>query len=198
MPQSYVQNNDALQAFHKWRDSAKTQGLGGKDLNPTFFVPQSKLETYLKSHDRVENLLAAVLTPEERPSVPAGYIRKNYLRTFAILLCIGEGQWISTFQQYRSLRDHKLPYDTEPADFPYSPNSDLFTNFKAAQWQFCAMPLQYDMKDRFSPEVILPIRSKTEIGRGGSAIIFKIVVDEAYNSLHPIIAQVILCPSRCL
>ncbi|KAI4224143.1 MAG: hypothetical protein LQ349_007288, partial [Xanthoria aureola] len=166
-----------------------TPGLGGKDLDPTFFVPQSRLETYLRSHDRVENLLDAVLDPEGRHSVAARYIRDNYLRTFAILLYIGEGPWISTFQQYRSLRDDKLPYDTEPADFPKTHNSDLFTKFKAAQWQFCAMALQYDMKDRFSPEVILPIRSKTEIGSGGSAIIFKIVVDEAYNSLHPIVGQ---------
>ena len=198
MPQSSVQNNDSLQAFHKWRKSAETPGLGGKDLDETFFIPQSKLENYLRSPDRVENLLDAVLNPEERPSVAAGYIRNNYLRTFAILLCIGQGHWISTFQQYRSLGDAKLPYDTEPADFPKTFTSDLFTNFKAAQWQFCAMALQYDMKDRFNPEVILPIRSKTEIGSGGSAVIFKIVVDEAYNSLHPIVGQVILCPSRYL
>lgn len=198
MLQSSVQNNDSLQAFHKWRKSAGIPGLGGKDLDETFFIPQSKLENYLGSPDRVENLLDAVLNPEERPSVAAEYIRDNYLRTFAILLCIGQGQWISHFRQHRSLLDDKLPYDTEPADFPKTFTSDLFTNFKAAQWQFCAMALQYDMKDRFNPEVILPIRSKTEIGSGGSAVIFKIVVDEEYNSLHPVVGQVILCPSRYL
>ena len=198
MPQSSVQYSDSLQAFHKWRESAKTQGLGGRDLDLTFFIPQSKVEEYLRAPCRVETLLDAVLNLEERPSVAAGYIRNNYLRTFAILLCIDQGHWISHFRQYRSLLDDKLPYDTEPADFPKTFNADLFTNFKAAQWQFCAMAFQYDMKDRFNPEVILPIRSKTEIGKGGSAIIFKIVVDEAYNSLHPNVGQVILCPSRCL
>ena len=172
--------------------------MGGKDLDKTFFIPQSKLKNYLGFSDRVENLLDAVLNPEERPSVAAKYIRDNYLRTFAILLCIGQGQWISHFRQHRSLLDDKLPYDTEPANFPYSPNPDLVTDFKAEQWQFCAMALQYDMQDRFNPEVILPIRSKEEIGSGGSAIIFKIVVDEAYNSLHPIGGQVIPCPSRYL
>lgn len=206
MAQSYAQHSDALQAFHRWRRSPEVQtpGLGGDDLDSTFFIPQSKLEAYLTSNDRVENLLFAVLNPAERPAVAAGYIREHYLRTFATLLCINEGHWIYTFQQYRSLRDDKLPYDTEPADFPYTVNSDLFKKFKAAQWQFCAMALQYDMKDRFRPEVILPITSKTEIGRGGSATIFQIVVDEAYNFLRPHMAgrlsNVILCPSpfpRC-
>ncbi|KAL8751864.1 MAG: hypothetical protein Q9199_006136 [Rusavskia elegans] len=183
MAQSYAQHSDALQAFHRWRLSPEVQtpGLGGDDLDSTSFIPQSKLEAYLTPHHRVENLLVAVLNTEERPKVPAEYIRKYYLRTFATLLCINEGHWIYNFQQHRPLRDDKLPYDTEPVDFPYTVNSDLFKKFKAAQWQFCAMALQYDMKDRFKPEVILPITSKTEIGRGGSATIFQIVVDEAEN-----------------
>ncbi|KAF6234022.1 hypothetical protein HO173_007852 [Letharia columbiana] len=41
------------------------------------------------------------------------------------------------------------------------------------------------MNDRFKEEDILPITRKEKIGEGGSAIIYKIVVDENYNSLRP-------------
>ncbi|KAL8649187.1 MAG: hypothetical protein Q9210_004551 [Variospora velana] len=190
MAQSYAQHSDALQAFHRWRLSAEAQtpGLGGGNLDTTSFIPRSKLEAYLTSHHCVETLLDAVLDGRERPAVAADYIRQYYLRTFAILLCIDEAHWIYNFQQYRSLRDEKMPYDTRPADFPHTINSNLFERFQAAQWQFCATPFQYDMKDRFKRQEILPITSKTEIGRGGSATIFQIVVDESYNFLRPHVA----------
>ncbi|KAL8919647.1 MAG: hypothetical protein Q9208_006679 [Pyrenodesmia sp. 3 TL-2023] len=183
MAQSYAQHSDALQAFHRWRLSAEAQtpGLWGGNLDTTSFIPQSKLEAYLTSHHCVETLLDVVLDGKERPAVAADYIRRYYLRTFAILLCIDEAHWIYNFQQYRSLRDEKMPYDTRPADFPYTGNSNLFERFQAAQWQFCAMPFQYDMKDRFKRQEILPITSKREIGRGGSATIFQIVSSQQPN-----------------
>ncbi|KAL8896162.1 MAG: hypothetical protein Q9207_007843 [Kuettlingeria erythrocarpa] len=185
MAESHAQHSDALQAFHRWRRSpeAQTPGLGGSDLDATAFISQSKLEAYLAP--RVENLLVAVLKPEDRPAVTADYIRRYYLRTFATLLCINEGHWIYSFQQYRSLRDGKMPHMAESEDFPYTEDSELFKKFNAAQWQFCPKYLQYDMKDRFRPQEILPITGKTEIGRGGSATIFQITVDEAYNFLRP-------------
>ncbi|KAL8747821.1 MAG: hypothetical protein Q9184_007549 [Pyrenodesmia sp. 2 TL-2023] len=181
MAQSPAQHSDAVQAFHRWRRSAEAQtpGLGGGNLDTISFIPESKLKAYLTSHHYVETLLDAILDARERPAVAADYIRQYYLRTFATLLCIDEGHWIYNFQQYRSLRDQKMPYDTRPADFPYTGSSNLFESFQTAQWQFCAMPLQYDMKDRFKRQEILPITSKTEIGSGGSATIFKIVVDES-------------------
>lgn len=187
MVEAPAQHNDTLHAFHTWRRSAEAQlpGIGGPDLESVcLFVPQSNLEDYFDSHHHLENLLDAVLDSRERPDVEPNYVRDHYLQTFATLLCIGEGRLIHHFQQYNSLQDQKLPYRTRPDDFPFT-TPDKFEDFKNAQWQFCASKLEYGMKGRFKEEDILPIIRKEKIGEGGSAIIYKIVVDENYNFLYP-------------
>lgn len=186
MATSYAQHSQTLQDFHRWRHSPQTRtpGLGGSNLVPTSFISRSKLEAYLET-SRLEDLLHTVLNNDEIPAVAVAYVREHYLRCFATLLCINKGEWICHFQQYRSLRDEKMPYDTRPEQFPFDDRPDLFETFKAAQWQFCAMSLQYDMKDRFRDQDILPITSKKEIGRGGSATIYMIDVDESYHALRP-------------
>ena len=187
MPGTYAQHHDALQAFQNWKRSTEAQvpGIGGPEFETICqFVPRSNLGKYFERPNRVEKLLDAVLDSHERPAVEANYVREHYLQSFAILLCIGEGRMIHHFQQYKSLRDQKLPYRTRPDDFPIT-MPDKFEDFKEAQWQFCASHLEYGMNDRFKEEDILPITRKEKIGEGGSAIIYKIVVDEDYNSLQP-------------
>ena len=187
MATSYALHNDALHAFHRWRRSSEAQlpGIGGPKFETVcLFVPRSNLEEYFDRPLQLENLLDAVLDSPERPAVDPNYVREHYLKSFATLLCIGEGRMIYHFQQYNSLRDQKLPYHTKPDDFP-STTPDKFDEFKKTQWQFCAPRLEYGMGDRFKEEDILPITRKEKIGEGGSAIIYKIVVDESYNSLRP-------------
>ena len=200
MVDPYPQHNDAVQAFHIWRRSSEAQllGTGGPDFDTTCpFVPRSNLEKYFERPRQLENLLDAVLDSHERPAVEAAYVRDHYLQSFAILMCIGEGRMIYLFQQHNSLRDQKLPYRTRPDDFPFTiPHK--FEEFKNAQWQFCAPKLEYSMNDRFKEEDILPITRKEKIGEGGSAIIYKIVVDENYDSLRPrgFVIPVRSAPSR--
>ena len=91
---------------------------------------------------------------------------------------------IHHFQQYQSLRDQKLPHRTRPDVFPFT-SPDKFEEFKDAQWQFCVPTLEYNMKDRYKEEDILPIITKEKIGEGGSAIVYKVVVDDSYNRLRP-------------
>ncbi|CAF9943242.1 MAG: hypothetical protein ALECFALPRED_010901 [Alectoria fallacina] len=181
------QHNDALHAFHTWRRSSEAQllGIGGPHFESTCpFVPRSNLEKYFERPRQLEHLLDASLDSTKRPTVDADYVRRNYLQSFATLLCIGEGGLIHHFSQYESLKDQKLPYRTRPDDFPYT-TPDKFEDFKNAQWQFCASNLEYGMNGRFKEEDILPIILKEKIGEGGSAIIYKIVVDENYNALQP-------------
>ena len=187
MVEPHAQHNDVLQAFHTWRLSSEAQlpGIGGPDFETICpFVPRSNLEKYFERPRQVENLLDAVLDSHERPAVEASYVREHYLQSFATLLCINEGGMIHRFVQYKSLQDQKLPYRTRPDGFPFT-TPDIFEEFKKAQWQFCASNLEYSMNDRFKEEDILPIIRKEKIGEGGSAIIYKIVVDEEYNSLRP-------------
>ena len=182
-----AQHNEALQAFHTWKRSTEAQssGIGGPQFETVCpFIPCANLEEYFRRYGRLEGLLDAVLDSSERPEVEPDYVRKHYLQSFAILLCIGEGRLIHHFQQYISLRDQKLPYHTRPDDFPIT-TPDKFEFFKQEQWQFCASKLEYNMNGRFKEEDILPITYKDPIGEGGSAIIYKIVIEENYNSLRP-------------
>lgn len=187
MVEQYAQHTDALQAFHTWRKSSEAllPGIGGPGIETERkFVPRSNLEKYFERPRRLENLLDALLNSDERPAVDANYVREHYLQSFATLLCIGEGRFIHHFQQYKSLRDEKMPYRNRPDDFPFI-TPDKFEEFKKEQWQFCAPKLEYRMSDRFKEEDILPITRKEKIGEGGSAIIYKIVVEEGYNLLRP-------------
>ena len=128
--------------------------------------------------------MGAVLNNNDRPAVDPAFVQEHYLESFAILLCIGQGHLIHHFQEYNSLRDQKLPYHTQPDDFPIT-KPNIFEDFKQEQWQFCASKLEYNMNGRFKKEEILPITYKEPIGEGGSAIIYRIVIEEGYNSLHP-------------
>ena len=187
MVNSQPQHADALQAFHTWRHSSEAQllGIGGPDLEPTCpFIPRTNLENYFNQPHQLEGLLDAVLNSKQRPAVDANYVRDHYLQSFATLLCIGQGSWIYHFQQYHSLRDQKLPHRTRPDVFPIT-IPDIFEKFKDAQWQFCVPTLEYNMNERYKEEDILPIISKEKIGEGGSAIVYKIVVDDSYNGLRP-------------
>lgn len=187
MAESDAQHKDTSQAFHRWRRSPEAQlsGIGGPDLETTrTFIPRSNLEEYFERPHRLENLLDNVLSSDERPAVDVNYIRNNYLQSFATLLCIGKGRLIHHFRQHQSLRDSNMPYHTQPDEFPFL-TPDIFEEFKNAQWQFCASKLEYSMDVRFKEESILPIILKEKIGEGGSAIIYKIVVDESHNSLLP-------------
>ncbi len=180
-----AQHDDTVQAFHTWRRSSETQlpGVGGPDLKTVCpFIPRSKLEEYFQRYRQLENLLIAVRG--SHAAVDPDYVRDHYLQSFATLLCIGQGHLIYHFQHYNSLRDQNLPHHTRPDDFPFT-ERDIFEEFKNAQWQFCASKLEYSMNARFKEEEILPIISKVEIGQGGSAIIYKIVVDASYNFLRP-------------
>ena len=187
MVQASAQHNEALQAFHIWKRSTEAQspGIGGPQSETVrSFIPRPNLEEYFGRPGRIEDLLDAVLDSNERPAVDPDYVREHHLQSFAILLCMGEGSMIHHFTQFNSLQDQKLPHYIRPDDFPTT-TPDKFDSFKSTQWQFCPSKLEYGMNGRFKEDEILPITHKEQIGEGGSAIIYKIVVEESYDSLRP-------------
>ena len=181
------EQDDEVQAFHRWISSSETRrtGIGGSShVTQCGFIPPSAVKEYLGANRRVEDLLTS-LFGREASSIDAEVIREHYIRPLAILLVIGEGPMIKHFVQYLSLQDHRLPYRSRPEDFPFSSHSNFFERFHNQQWQFCAADLEYNMNLHLHKEEILPITDKQEIGRGGNAVIFKISVDEEYNKLVP-------------
>ncbi|KAL9604134.1 MAG: hypothetical protein Q9219_000722 [cf. Caloplaca sp. 3 TL-2023] len=179
--------NVEFQALRRWIDSAQQPGLGGPSHStPCGFIPISALNGYLRTNDRVENLLTWLFGRDWTKVIDAETVRNHHLRSFSILLLIGHGKMIEYFVKYRSLQDHQLPYQTRPKDFPHSSwDQNFFDRFYDNQWQFCPMSLEYNMDLHLEKEEILPILHKEELGRGGDAIAYKIVVDSEHNKLVP-------------
>ena len=187
MSGSQFEYHEAIQAFHRWRLDPRTRhpGIGAHNCeSPCDFIPYATVKEYLGASGKVEKLLNALFGSPGDHTISPQYIREHYLRPFAILLSIGQGHMIRHWAQYPSLQDHRLPYLGRPAEFPTS-TPDFFESFKSQQWQFCPARMVYNMNSRLSAEEILPIIYKEEIGQGGSAVIYKIVIHDGYNDLVP-------------
>lgn len=90
---------------------------------------------------------------------------------------------INRFVEYDSLEDKQLPFHQRPANFPESRPCDLWQLFYKQQWRYCPVELTYNMGKRLTKDVILPFSVERRLGRGGSAYVYEIRVDRAYNRL---------------
>lgn len=184
MPGIQGEDHSEIQAFWRWYENTRARclGIGGPDhAAQRNFIPLSAVQQYLGASQCVEGLLAALCAE----NVEAQTVREHYLRTLAILILIGKGHMIKHFVRYHSLKDERLPFRTRPEDFPHSSDAKFFDKFRRKQWQFCVTDLEYNMDLHLHKEEILPIVEKEEIGRGGNATVFKIVIASEYNKLVP-------------
>lgn len=176
-----------LQHFHHFVATRCQQGIGStEDIDiGSRFLPTSDLETYFDDDgekDRLRDILNRVLPSPGPPLVDPSAIQSEYLKVFAILLCIGKGRFIVSFVVHPGLSDSHLPFRQRPPDFPTSP--DFFDVFFKKQWMFCAPDLQYASYKTLAAGTILPITSRELIGTGGDADVYKIVTHPSYNKLH--------------
>ena len=176
----------ALQDFLRWLEDARQEEWTDEPAREgRYFVPQTRLQSYL-SPKRVERLLDVLFPGQdviERP--PSRQIIDRYLRVFSILLCIGHGAFIKHFIRFESLQDTKLPFGSPPSSFPRSADHNLFEPFQQRQWEFCCPTFIYDMRSHYESERILPITRRENIASGGSAIIYRICIEEEYNDIYP-------------
>lgn len=182
-----AESQPGYQDFLQWKASPdiRKRGCRGSDatVGPTY-ISQVALEERL-TRKRIELLLKEISRDWDQPALNAEYVRTHYLRPFAILLSVGYGYMITHVVEHQSLRDRYLPFFQEPEGFPKSTACNLFQKFYEEQWQFCAVKLEFDMNYRLENDYILPIHDKTRIGHGGSAVLYKIDVDDTYNALVP-------------
>ncbi|KAL8837659.1 MAG: hypothetical protein Q9176_005576 [Flavoplaca citrina] len=177
----------AVQAFLQWKVKPgirRTGCTGSDNMIGSAYISQADLQDYLTT-EQIKTLLQELFHNTNQSPPHADQVRSNYLRAFAILLAVGYGRMIRHFVERRELQDKSLPFPTEPEDFPKTQNQNLFEAFYKEQWQFCALPLEYDMCDNLRDGYILPFTAKQVIADGGSAILYKITVDEVYNKLKP-------------
>ncbi|KAL6716241.1 hypothetical protein ACLMJK_005807 [Lecanora helva] len=179
--------SDDIEDFRSWEnsDTSLRKGYAGIDhTRENTYIPLTVIQEYFQRPSRMEILLNAVVQTGEAPQ--ASFVQRKYLRPFAILLSIGHGHLISDFVQHDSLEDQKLPFDQRPANFPEENNHILWELFYQRQWTYCPRELNYEMSTGLHKDTILPFQIECEIGpgRGGSAYIYKIHVDNEYNQLN--------------
>ncbi|KAL9035470.1 MAG: hypothetical protein Q9214_006567, partial [Letrouitia sp. 1 TL-2023] len=133
---------DFLNQFGKRRPQPtwRLGRVGPANNNQVPYVSGETLRTKLDL-GKVQNLLNALFRNWDRPAPDADYIRKNCLRTFAVLLVIGCGRIIYIFAQYPNLHDQHLPHLKEPQHFPSLTKVNLFSHFYEKQWAFCAQTM---------------------------------------------------------
>ncbi|KAL9027582.1 MAG: hypothetical protein Q9196_003915 [Gyalolechia fulgens] len=178
-------HNPAIQNFLQWQSRAQKNGRRGSDnAVDAHYISKIALEVWL-TQTRIQGLLKALFEDADEVAPDAAYVAKHYLRPFAILLSVDCGRMIRLFVKRESLRDCKLPFCTEPTDFPKATGYNLFDAFYSSQWRYCAFNLEYGMDSNLCDDDILPILRKEERGKGGSAVVYKITVDRDYNRLVP-------------
>lgn len=184
--QAQPDHQSDIQDFIAWVDKKRCLGRRGPRLSIDCpFLPYTELEAYLDDRG-IGKLLIALFPDDHLDKKEIDHIRRRYSKVFSILLLIGKGLFIKRFIKFSSLSDSRLPFESWPANFPKATNDALFFNsFQAEQWMFCAQIFEHSIDSRFADDLILPIIEKSELGHGGSAFVYKVVLHEAYNILNP-------------
>ena len=180
-------HEEALRKFFRFVEEHRTTGISGTESETAHFCPEPDLHDYFAEHNCLEGILRCVLPSTGPLPVSRTSIRTHYTRTFAILLCINRGRFISYFVSRDSLSDEKLPFDRRPENFPSDlEDSDarFFQDFYERQWMFCAPTLSYERFKVWEAMMILPIVRKQQLGTGGSSETYRIELHPAYNRLE--------------
>lgn len=104
--------------------------------------------------------------------------------TFCILLEIGQGHLIYGVQR-EGIADAKLPIAPGLLEETFmridEHHGAVFAQrFHEAQWKYCPLIFDSNIDKNFPAEQVFPICRKREIGRGGQARVFQILVQEEY------------------
>lgn len=181
-------SDPVVQHFLQHLEAHKSKGIratvssaedGYIEPEPLFVTPQA-LEDYFAETDVGERLVGAALKGAGR-DIRAKDILKNHLVTFTILVRIGKGEFVPLFlRRPRHLSDKQLPFHSEPAAWPIGVPFDAFAR---EQWHFCPYNFEHLHNIEIETECILPIECCEEIGRGGSAIAYRVKINPQYDSL---------------
>lgn len=121
---------------------------------PQRFVFSDTLTDYWTDQRINQLLLGTFLNPVH---VPNDKIRKSYLKTLSILVCMDKPGYIKDFIS-QDLDDHRLPHLSKPQDLPV--DQSFMETFMETQWQFC--PLRFEDRiymRKVHPDHIMPIKS---------------------------------------
>ncbi|KAL6717939.1 hypothetical protein ACLMJK_004024 [Lecanora helva] len=173
-----------IQHFLKWKNSEESScaGTTGRQNDLVLrYMPIETLEEYFDS-DRLNRLLKAVFFEGDAPNARD---ITGYIRSFAILLCCGQGRLINGFTDHENLIDKRPPFYEKPGPFPSSSTIELWTEFNKHQWFFCPLHLEYQKNRKLVENEILPLQFVEKLGEGGTSSVRKVKVHTSCNRLSP-------------
>lgn len=180
------EHHTPIQDFHFWVSEKAVAGTRGPLTEVEHaFVPEALIYEFFEDDKRIRKILQA-LRVEPPGLAHQETIKLRYRKVFSILLHIGKGQFILNFVEYEHLDDRRLPFETEPNNFPKSADG-LFDQFRKAQWMFHAAEFHHVRIDmRLGADSILPIIKKEKIkdANGVSADLHKVVLHSAHHHLQ--------------
>jgi hypothetical protein len=174
-----------IQEFYEWQEQARQPGHRIKEgkFESALFIPNSKVKSYLTAN-RVRDLLEACSVLQFNNVIGIQSYRSV---VFCILLSCEKGQHITTCARRESIVDTHLPIPlaTLLQEFPSNEYGGLAREFDAAQWEWCARELRNSEMDDMNLEsqCILPITEWVQVGRGGTAQVYRIKLHHDYNIL---------------
>ncbi|KUJ17135.1 kinase-like protein [Mollisia scopiformis] len=178
-------DNRYLQNFHQYLRESLIRTDNPVTTRKEEFVPFEQIEEHLGDEGRLIDILSAVFPEEEPLPVDDEVVQNQYLKTLCILLSIGGAGYIRHFVEHDGLADVRLPHTSKPQNFPISPSRlNLWDLFYEKQWVFCAAEMSYKINNSLEPHRILPIVEREVLGRGGSAVVSKIVLHKSFNKLR--------------
>ena len=188
-PQYYQQkqldDRNNLQHFQQFLTKAliPAKNPAAKKQQQQHFVSSRELEEYFGAPGRLEDILCDVFPDGDDPLPNLDIIRDNYLKAFCILLSTGNARYIRLFMEHASLADSKLPFASEPANFPIASGHNIWDAFSAQQWAFCAQEVTYKENILLDPDQVVPIIAHEVVASGNSADISKITLHECFDRL---------------
>ena len=159
------------------------------------YVLVAKLTKWLRSKVgytiRASRLLQAAYRDRAKPGLPITAEQlipgEHYccLIVFSILLKIGAGQLVHTFQR-AEIVDGALPIDLRSLKIKLAAvdsniAEELISKFDEMQWRFCAVKFDLDISRDYVKNRIIPICRKERINsKGGTAQLWQIEVQEEF------------------
>jgi hypothetical protein len=178
-------DNRHLQNFHQYLQESLIRTDNPVTSQKEEFVPYEQIEEYFTKEGRLIDILSAIFPDEEPIPVEEIVVQTQYLKTLCILLSIGGARYIRHFVEHDGLSDVRLPHTSKPHNFPISPaKPNLWDLFYEKQWVFCAAEIYYKINNSLEPDRILPIVERKVLGKGGSAVVSKIVLHKSFNKLR--------------
>ncbi|KAK0708648.1 hypothetical protein B0H67DRAFT_345676 [Lasiosphaeris hirsuta] len=165
---------DILTSFKAHVDKCKRVNYKGR----VFYHPVVQIKEWMIADNRLGKLLKRVYQQQFTPTT-AESISKSVI-VFAILLCLGYGRWIDSFQQYFDDNNLDAPLP-EALIVLLKDNPEVLNRFDEERWAFNPAKIE-DMcnhsKAYTGGRWILPFCRREYVGGGGTATVDGITVPE--------------------